>query len=1303
MRDKSWEIEEFIIPNIPPEPEYRGGQIAASGFNYQIAYTCLRLIDLLDSNARLKAIRVEGLQDVDLKFFASKPEEVGDEEYVQIKDVQDRWTFTTLAPILFRFLKIAQLLGEPCRQRVRFRLVAANKNFNNEANRLNERTLQSQDKEHLTKCLRKTSTDTTPERGQGTSGLDSSAISEQLDWLLSDEHFTIEYHGRNRERRPIPLSESRYLTGAGDEVNQEIAGWFSSDEASAIFKLQEVIELNKDKSQDAFNALRVEVFNALSGIGTVFNRDRLLDILKPYVAASTFEGHEGVRLINEKFFEIQRQEAEKEDQALSERERKGETIQFYQRPFRGKRARWQDIAVDRDFVRVKQQMDLDNEIVKRINPERPQGLVITGQRGEGKSALWMRTAKRWLSERQAFVYEIRDPDKFNNHLDQLARLAKSYTRDHLILLLGEDIYGADWDEWRNLCRSLKDLRLPRWAAPILLLATAPTDTISESNATVDGFLHRFSLQGVTREEKLEIGRVADLSETQIAALDDIRFLVAVLQATEGKGFEDRVRDWVLYSKDNFGDSGYPCLLDLCLVSRLGLSSPVGMHNRLGYSNCIAFPQRHGLEGNVSVAQTKGSQWGEWIEGPHAVLAEEFVRQSLSPFEITKRYTQISTHADPVALPERRFLIHLLRRLLKQGAPGKDVVEQLVRDHDGLVQQCHAKGSISELSHYWPQIYQALGKMDEAEQLRKKALTCRPMDRSEAVLLSQLLEQTGERTNAIEMLENYMGSHGVEAYLLASFLDLLTRKPKDKRSLSPEELLYRQEQLRRAEPWLIRSEQLNVQAWIHYLSLAAEYGNPGDYKRALQVVSERLDDWYKNYPSVWANVCEKYLALISRPPKEGRPKTEEEYADRQAVLRRVEGWIFEIEPPPPGVWVAYLKLAHKYGTGLDRDKALREVAARLTQWRSKYSPQAAKIFEDYLHLVDQWREIGAKKELYRAVTSNASAAHLDSIIQKWKQTPRLAETLQMIPSWVESPNLSAQLLDFTVRWGAETDWRSVLDRAVYHLKMSSLAESKDPQKLWTATIKAVELRGTDDDRQRLIEVARTLLATSENSVDLTIPWWVKFLKVLQVAVGRSNRDPSPIFSAVCVLARGPIPQDQWGALQYELGTEWRNPGSIPRNETVLYHLGALLSLCPREILSDRVRDSFAKWCQMFPRAKILHKRIVRLEAKAGDLAKAASLCQKLVNVYPTDPWIIRQNAKLCLDLKQFHLAENLLRKALSRSQTDTVTHVYLLAALEGEGLGKTVEAEQERQLVQVFNAVGPYPYGSSLAEENISDG
>ena len=1168
---------DFFIPErkFKADPKYYGGLGAQRGFNYQVAYICWRLTELLDRNSQLEAIRVEGLQDVDLKFLSTDPGREPIEEYIQVKNVKGQWTLGKLSPILQRFQGILEMLPQAQKNYVRFRLVVAHHNFHREVEE---------------KLIPKNS--------------ELYALQLQNELFQSDQ-IIVEVKENVFFQRPSRLPEDYALENVDAQINQDHLGFVTSFELAAVENLQAYAMVKRDLRQAAFNALRCEVHDAAGGIGKrVFRKKRVLSILQPYVAKSALSAAEGVRVIDKEFLKEQEQVAQREDEELRDRERRGEMIPAYERPFRGRGARWQDIAANRDFPRSCLE-DLCKRISEKAKPGFSAALVITGNNGEGKSALWMRTAVTCAGH-GATVYQINDSLAFrNNGFNPLMRLIQMHPSECPILLLWDDIYEKD--DWKELCQQLKLLPFPMDGASVFLLATAVENTVPKRNPTLDGFLEPFPLGGVTENEKEMIE--AKFPQTKEMIKIGQLFLVAMLQAMETKGFEEIIQGWLDMINEK-SQQGYSCLLFLCLPAHLGLNIPATLLNKLGFADCLDHPENHGLKGLLqqASAEVDVERWGQWIEGCHPVLAEAFLNQGVGAYEIANRYHQLIERVEGDSLPERRFFLHLLRRTLRVMESGTKLVRDVLQEHSDLVTRCRRNGTLRELAQYWPEIYQTLEQRDKAVECKEAALYMLPVDSGELVLLAEQLAQNGRLEKALEQLRT----------------------------------------------WIEGGHDRDTHAWG------------------------------------------KYLELLSRKPKDRRP-TQEEYAQRQAVLRQVEAWLFDCEPPSAGMWVQYLQLANECGTGSDRDKALREVASHLETWRGKYPVQGVAILEKYLHVVDEWRETGAKKALIDAVRSGVEESKLNEIITEWIQSPRISEAQSITHRWIEFPYILPKALDFTARWGSDQDRRAVLREILNQLVKPQWGMPKDPQYLWLKLASAIQHRGTEENVKQLLSQAKTFLAPSSVVRPLPVSWWIMFLKLLQLIVSKGPGSlQTPTQAAALALVFGEISENQWQNLKQALDVDWGNPGHLNQSETTLNELGSLLLRCPVEMITNEICAHFADICKKFPKASILRLHCANLAAKARRVQEAAALYERLSVHYPKwqDPYY--HYALLCLSQSAYPHAEQLVRKGLGFDPRHTAMRMALAKALEGQG--KAEEAMKEWRLITAFQAVEPYHASEGILEE-----
>lgn len=1296
--------ENFFIPErtFEDDRKYYGGWIAQRGFNYQVSYICWRLTELLSRGSRLKAVRVEGLQDVDLKFAPANQEEAWKEEYIQVKTVKGQWTLHGLGPILQRFLDVLKLLTPDQRTCVSFRLVVSEDSFNKELERNLARDVVGPGQHALR--FQEGKAKPKDKITVKNSLVEYDSLQQDLDWLFQQDRVIIEVKGRDFFPRPVESQNEYFLENytienAVSNVNQDHLSYQTAFESIAVDNLQEYAMIKPELRHAAFNALRCKVYDASGGTGSrVFTKRRVLDILQhpyPYIAESALGIQEGIKAINKKFLNEQKQEARSEDEEVEYRESQGETIPAYERPFQGRRARWQDIAANRDLPR-----SCLEELYKRIDGKAkldyPAGLVITGTNGEGKSALLMRTAAANLY-RDATVYEIIAPPTFSNKgFDPLVRLLKIHPSDRPILFLWDDIYETV--EWKYVSRQLKDLTLPMNGAPVLLLATASDNTIPWKDATVSGFLEFFPLSGATENEKETIE--SKFPEAKGIIEVGQSFLVSMLQAIEAKGFAEIIQGW-LYTIHNKSEQGYSCLLLACVPARLGLGIPATLLNNLGFADCLDRPDNYGLRGLLqrASAEVDLKQWGQRMEGPHPVLSQVFLDEAVGPQGIASRYQQLTERIDADSFPERRFFLHLLWWTIRSVESGADLVKGVLRDNSGLVAQCRRSGTVKELDLYWPAIYRAIGQGDEAAKCRQEALDAKPINSGEVVLLAERLAQAGQQEPAVRQLATWIEEKTrediVDAHTWEKYLELLARKPKD-RSPTQEEYEERRAVLRRTEAWLLDYQPPVAGVWVQYLQLANRYGTPLDRGKALGEVANRLDIWREKYPLQCASILEKYIKLLTRKPK-GRRPTKGEYSERQALLHSIETWLFDYETPLTRLWVQYLGLANEYGTGLDRDKAIREVANRLETWREKYPEQGATILEKYLKVVDKWREAGSKKEIIDAVNRGADDNEIDEIIEKWVKTPRIHEALSIIPHWITFRGILPQALSFTVRWGKDKDWRTiatVMEKEILsQFRRRELQVRRLPHDLWSSLMSAIRRRGTEEDVRRLILLSRDLLdPTLFTTEPLPVFWWSMFLNLLQLmnSKGTGSLQTIPQGTALS-LVLGRIPDEtQWQNLKQVLGVDWKNPSFLNENETVLSELGSLLWKCPTEVITDQTYDCFAKMCQKFPQASILHLHCANLAFKAGQLEEATRLYNELIHNFEKWPDPLYHYSRLLLSREEYEPAIQALRKGLTYRPQHIAMRLKLVRALEGQG--KTQEAEKERRIICSFQAVGPYRTG-----------
>ncbi len=1206
----------FFIPErkLIDDPKYYGGMSAQHGYNYQVAYTCWRLTELLNPKSKIEAIRVECLQDIDIKF---KSEDLWSEEYIQVKDVKDQWTLTKLAPILQRFLGLLKFLAPEQKNQIRFRLVVANGAFNEEVKRnlikespqqfilqFTEKT-KYQDKTSLCATLGCPNCGTSKKSKKNLYGTCTKhdKIQDALEWLFQQSRITIEIRDAQLFSRSPRLSDDYGYSVLDAAINENHLSYCTSFELIALNNLREYVLIKEDQRHAVFSALRCEVHDANGGVGKKnFTKNRVLEILRPYIASSALGAKEGVVNINKVFLEKHKDLALSEDQEIARRESQGETINTYERPFRGKKTRWQDIAANRDLSRscIK---DLRKKINEKAKMGCTAGIIITGNNGEGKSALLMRTAVIYLN-RGATVYQINDPQAFRqNGFDPLLRLVRILSTNQPILLLLEDIYEKD--SWKELCQQLEYLYLSRNGAPILLLATASENTVPKTNATLGGFLESFPLGGVTQDEKDKI----EIRFPKAKGVIEVGhpFLEAMLQVHDPKGFAEIINGW-LYAIKERSKQGYDCLLFVCVPSCLGLKIPATLLTKLDFADCLGRPENHGLIGLLSEASA-GVDVEPRIrrmDGPHPLFSQAFLDKEVGNDGITDRYNKLIEKVADDEQTERVFFLHLLRRTLRAGRT--ELVKDILKQHSALVARCREHGSVKELGQFWPEIYRGLGEQEKAARCSKAALDAKPLNSGEVAFLAKFLTDQN-RGKAVKLL----------------------------------------------------------QTWI-------EQGNERD-----------------------AVVWEKYLELLTHKPK-NRPATTEEYGERRVVLHKTKEWLFKEKSLLAGVWIQYLQLANEYGTGLDRYKALGEIAKRLESWRAEYPSRSVLVLEKYLNVLDEWREAGAKNMLRRKLDRGAEKPELDKIITDWVQKPYTSDALSIIPRWIEFPHILPQALDFTARWGADQDWRTVLQEIFSLLgkPKSKAGDYKNPQTLWQTSVAVIQKRGTESDVEQLIAMSRTLLFP----VIADEPaWWIMLLKLLQLMIAKGTATQRSLAqNMVQSLLVGKIPENQWQNLNQSLDADWKNPGVLVENYTIFHELGRALLYCSAEIINQKITTRYRNLCRNFSTRKIINLICANLFAKAGQIQEATDLYEGLLDRHQKwqDPYY--HYARFQLNQSAFKPAEELSRKGLALNPGHTAIRLVLVKALEGRR--KVEEAQKEKIIFSVFRAVEPYHTGEETLEWDV---
>ncbi len=126
----------LVSPRPEPHARQRGGESLGKGIEFQQGYAVDQMTRLLEEDTSLRAVRYEGLQDVDLLLEDDSELRC---EFVQLKDVsQDNYTLKSLSPVLASFMD--DLLHIGLDVAASFRLVASGSTNTEQVRRIRDGT-----------------------------------------------------------------------------------------------------------------------------------------------------------------------------------------------------------------------------------------------------------------------------------------------------------------------------------------------------------------------------------------------------------------------------------------------------------------------------------------------------------------------------------------------------------------------------------------------------------------------------------------------------------------------------------------------------------------------------------------------------------------------------------------------------------------------------------------------------------------------------------------------------------------------------------------------------------------------------------------------------------------------------------------------------------------------------------------------------------------------------------------------------------------------------------------------------------
>ena len=821
-----------------------GGVYAQRGFNYQVAYTCLRLTDLLfDAGPRrVAAVRVEGLEDLDVAFYptADQPD-LWPEEYVQLKyrnPARGPWRLTDLRPILARFTEhLRKLMGHAG---VSFRLVVPDRSFDREVAHVANHAPTAAAREKLANAL-------------------PAELKALIDDVLLRLEIEISPAGGVVRAISLPLSASH---GTHD---RDFLGFETYLESATKSRLRLYDITDAGEAQKAFNELRVKVSDAAASPETdrTFTRSRISFILDDYRARSLLADEHGCRLIDQSFL------VRKRTQALSEAAL-APAGHWEDMPFVGTHARWEDIAAGRDFERDQLPI-LIEKVKKSFVKRRPDSFVIHGAPGEGKTALMMRVAQRLLDQEGALIVEILDLALFLSpeSLERFRNLRQRGTRP--IILLLDDI--PEHDGHNRLLG-----HLTTWndessqGTPVVLLATAGDVDLRFLHVPRQAHgLDLTELRGASGGEIIEIARRFELTAMDSVALSREFFLVAVIVAAARERLEDAIRhfrDRVMATSPG----GHRLFRCLSLARRLGLDMPVRLLERLDIPGEVLLdPVAHGL-GRLVRRVSFDVPGRDRLGAAHRLLAERFLLADFPEPSWDAMYGQFVDLIEVENYDERLFIAFMLRRLLRVDEKARVIALLMARDVKQ--EQCLKASTPFELISLWQHIFRELGREDLVSRTRDMALEVEPKTSRDVTAQADLLHQRKSRDEealllarreALLRINRWLAVHPDDTHVLTRKLALLSSKKATDRKSGSSDWTDRQDTIDEVSIWLGGHDDhpSAVMVYVQYLDLVDSWANPLQRANALVTAQAWIGGRRKEYDARGLQLIPKFMAAVDR--------------------------------------------------------------------------------------------------------------------------------------------------------------------------------------------------------------------------------------------------------------------------------------------------------------------------------------------------------------------------------------------------------------------------------------------------------
>lgn len=779
-----------------------GGVIAQRGFNFQVHYTCYRLTDLLfkrgvEGMPPAETVRIEGVEDLDVRYVGNPLEPDGwIEEYFQVKHRPSMcWTWNEFKKILERFQ--ADWAAVNRHPSTRFRIVVSGMSLPRGCGLL----VKPRDA-----------------RFEKYPGSLESFQNALLNLVL------LEHRNEDPAPRPRVLKDECKLDGE----DTDFLSYETSFEAHTKGRLASW-GIPHSRCQDAYNAMRVAVHTAAGELSSArtFTFDSLSELLGKFVVDEI----PGCKRIDKAFFE----NCCRASQAVYHAEG-WETL-----PFMGNEATWGDIACDRDVMR-----SCFEDVVKVVEElaasQAVSMLLITGDPGEGKSALAMRLGRYFVEHKTAIALELEDPLTFRTQNGAGFLKARCKRAKSPVIMLCGDLFEDD--NWKYVLRPLRAANSDG-SSVVLIVTSLDADPIGlRSEFDV---VKKYPLKGVDESEIQAIGERFSLKPSQVQTLSRESFLVAMVEACSGFPIERAMERFC----NNLANRSPDCVgvfTYLSLAGRLGLDVPLSLLEKIlpASRKMLEYPEESGLGRLVKKTQTR-----EAVRfGPaHRRIAEEFLKVRLKRVPQYDDYEAFIERSSPDTWAHRQFVARLFLHLARASEVEvcKKLVWMLRRLHEGWWET----GGVIEFGRQWPEVFRRLNEKEFADAIKSRAASATPRSSGEAVYQADLLlnmptpsSHQERRKNAVSLLRSWLDNNLKDEHVLSKYLGLLAQTGGVDRRPEASEWEPRQRALDQAAAWLESSGDRPTahSVFVSYLTLldkwASSHQRIEGFKRTIRWIKDR---------------------------------------------------------------------------------------------------------------------------------------------------------------------------------------------------------------------------------------------------------------------------------------------------------------------------------------------------------------------------------------------------------------------------------------------------------------------------------